>query len=73
MGVVREERVTFQAECEGCGARGPARDTQAAAVESVTAEAATNRTGFSLLGRWRTYRGSLMCPGCANRVESQTR
>jgi hypothetical protein len=73
MGVVQEERVTYQAECEWCGARGPACDTGAGAIEGVTANAATKETGISLLGRWRTFRGSLFCPGCANRVESQSR
>jgi len=71
MGVVREERVTYQAECEGCGARGPACDTGAGALEGVMADAATKQTGISLLCRWRTFRGSLFCPECANRVESR--
>jgi hypothetical protein len=73
MAVVREEHVTFQAECEGCGARGPMRTHEAGAVEAVTTEVTANRTGISLLGRWRYVRGSLFCPGCAGRVYSQTR
>jgi hypothetical protein len=63
--VVREERVTFQAECDGCGARGPERETEASAVEGVTADATTKRVGISLLGRWRHRGGGrLYCPMC---------
>ena len=65
MSVVREERVTFQAACDGCGARGPARDNEANAIEAVTADVATKRVGISLLGRWRRRGGGrLHCPGC---------
>ena len=61
---------TYQAECDACGARGPTRDNEASAIEGVTASAHPPST-YSR--RWRIFRGSLMCPGCADRVESQTR
>ncbi len=73
MSVVREVETTYQAECDGCGARGPKRSTAADAIEAVTADTATARTGISLLGRWiRTPPEGPMnvagvrCPACAS-------
>lgn len=70
MTIHREERITYRAECDVCGARGPARDNPRDAIEAVTAEATTNRTGISLLGRWYQHHGDtrddigLRCPAC---------
>jgi hypothetical protein len=58
-------RVYFAA-CDGCGARGPERDSAAAAEESVTAEAITTRTGWRLSGCWSRCGCFLLCANCAD-------
>lgn len=65
MSIYREERVTYQAQCDRCGARGPVSQDAASAIEAVTVEATTKRVGVSLLGRWYHWRpDQLLCPSC---------